>query len=162
MSNFSQIRLVFILTKNDGGDFDRDAVTQHLCIAPTNTAAPALSKGTLTCSADIGEIEKDLPGISIIPAASPPFRMLKHAFWSIESPKIECLDLGEPLRWLEQLLSGKEADILYICEKYNLSADLIVRVFAEANNMPELIISSSSVSFWAAIGVSIDFDFYLD
>ena len=162
MDNIPQIRLIFILTKNDSTDFDRDAVTQHLCIMPSKAAAPTLSKGRLSCDADICEIERELSGITILPASSPPYQMLKHAYWSVELPKIECWGLDKPLQQLEQILLGKESEVLHVCKEYNLSADLIVRVFAESNNMPELTIPSSSVSFWASIGVSIGFDFYLD
>lgn len=35
-------------------------------------------------------------------------------------------------------------------------------VFADSDNMPELTIPRKSVSFWASMGVSINFDFYLD
>ena len=162
MGNIPQIRLIFILTKNDSTDFDRDAVTQRLCIMPSKEAAPTLSKGRLSCDADIREIERELSGLTILPAASPPYQMIKHAYWSVQLPKIECWGLDEPLQQLEQILFGKESEVLNVCKDYNLSADLIVRVFAESNNMPELTIPSSSVSFWASMGVSIGFDFYLD
>lgn len=162
MANHSQVKLIFILTKNDSTDFDRDAVTQRLCILPSEATAPTLSKGRLNCDADVCEIERELSGITILPAPSPPYQMLKHAYWSVESPKIECWGLEEPLQQLEQILLGKESEVLHVCKEYNLSADLIVRVFAESNNMPELTIPSSSISFWASMGVSIGFDFYLD
>lgn len=162
MDRIPQIRLVFVLTKNDSTDFDREAVTQRLCLTPTSTCEPILSKGELYSDADIHEVERELPGITILPAESPPYHMLKHAYWSIELPKMECWSLEEPLSRLEQILSGKESRVLSVCEEYNLSADLTVRVFAESNDMPELIIPRSSVSYWASMGVTIGFDFYLD
>lgn len=162
MDMIPKIRPVFLLTKNDSTDFDRDAVTQRLCITPTRTSAPTLSKGKLNCDVDICEVERELTGITILPAAAPPYQMLKHAYWSVELPKIETWSLDEPLRQLEQILRGKEYEILDACKKYNLFADLIIRVFAESNSMPELTLSSKSVSFWASMGVSIGFDFYLD
>lgn len=162
MDRIPQIRLIFILTKNDSTDFDRDAVTQRLCITPSKARAPTLSKGRLSCDADIREIERELSGLTILPATAPPYQMLKHAYWSVELPKIECWGLDEPLQQLEQILLGKESEVLHVCKDYNLSADLIVRVFAESNNMPELTIPHSSISFWASMGVSIGFDFYLD
>lgn len=162
MDRIPQIRLVFALTKNDSTDFDRDAVTQRLCLTPSKTCGPMLSKGILYSDADIHEVERDLSGITILPAESPPYHMLKHAYWSVELPKMECWSLEEPLSRLEQILSGKECKILSVCEDYNLCADLIVRVFAKSNSMPELTISRSSVSYWASMGVTIGFDFYLD
>lgn len=162
MQKKPKIRPIFLLTKNDRNDFNRDSVTHRLCIVPTQTCAPTLSKGTLSCDTDIQEVEKELSGITILPAESPPYQILKHANWSIELPQIESWSLDEPLRQLEQILHRKESEVLQVCTDYNLSADLIVRVFAESNNMPELTIPSSSVSFWASMGVSIGFDFYLD
>lgn len=162
MANQPQIKLIFILTKNDSTDFDRDAVTRRLCIMPSKATAPTLSKGRLNCDADIYEIQRELSGITILPAPSPPYQMLKHAYWCVEWPKIECWGLDEPLQQLEQILLGKESEVLYVCKRFNLSADLIVRVFAESNNMPELRIPSNSVSYWASMGVSIGFDFRLD
>lgn len=162
MENIPQIRLIFLLTKNDSTDFDRNSVSRRLCIIPSKESAPTLSKGRLSCDSDIREIERELSGITILPATSPPYQMLKHAYWSIELPKIECWGLDEPLQHLEQILSGKESEITNICKEYNLSADLIVRVFAESNNMPELTIPRSSVSFWASMGVAVGFDFYLN
>lgn len=162
MNSMPQIRLVFVLTKKDCNDFNRESVTRRLGILPSKTSAPTISKGRLSCDVDIYEIEEDLSGISILPAEAPPYRMMKHAFWSIETPKIECWGLDKPLKRIEQILVGKEAELLLVCKDYNLSADLIVRVFAESNNMPELAISNDSLTFWTSLGASIGFDFYLD
>lgn len=162
MSNIPQIRLIFLLTKNDCADFDRDAVTHCLGIMPSTSTAPTVSKGKLNSFSEIHELEHELSGFTILPAQSPPYKMIKHACWSIELPKLECWDLEEPLQRMEQILSGKENKVLSVCKEYNLSADLLVRIFAESNCMPDLTIPSSSVSFWASMGVSIGFDFYLD
>ena len=157
-----KIRPIFLLTKKNADDFDRNYVTQLLHVIPTKSNAPTLSKGKIMCDSDIHTVEKELTGITIIRDSSPPYRLLKHACWGIELPKIESWSLDEPLQQLEQIFFGKESEVLHVCSEYNLSADLIVRVFAESNNMPELTIPSSSVSFWASMGVSIGFDFYLD
>jgi len=157
-----QIRPIFSLTKKDVEDFDRDAVTHRLAIVPSETSEPKLSKGTVNCGSNIQEISNEFIGLTILPAPSPPYQMMKHAHWSIQLPKIECWDLEEPLQKIEQILCGAEMEVRNVCEEYHLRADLILRVFAESNNMPELTIPSSSVSFWASMGVSIGFDFYLD
>lgn len=162
MVNTPQIRLIFVLTKNDSSDFDRDAVSRLLCISPSETSAPRLGKGRLYCDADLPENEKELSGVTLLPAAEPPYQMLLHAAWSFELPKQESWTLEEPLQQLEQLLTGKEAVLLQVCKDHDLSADLIVRVFAEANNMPDLTIPGSSLSFWASINAAVSFDFYLD
>ncbi len=162
MSNIPQIRLIFLLTKNDCADFDRDAVTHFLGIMPSISTAPTVSKGRLNSVAEIHELEQELSGFTILPAQSPPYKMIKHACWSVDLDKMECWDLEEPLQKMEQLFSGKENKVLSVCKEYNLSADLLVRIFAETNCMPELTIPSGSVSFWASMGVSIGFDFYLN
>lgn len=156
------IRAVFTLTKIDLDDFNRDKVTRLLRINPTETSGPTLSKGRVVCDPNIQEISNRLTGLTIISAIQPPYQMMKHAFWSIEMPKIECWGLDEPLQQLERIFLGKESELLHICNDYKLSAELIIRVFAESNDMPDLTLSSSSVSFWASIGASIGFDFYLD
>ena len=43
-----------------------------------------------------------------------------------------------------------------------MCADLTVRVFAASNDLPELVLPDSGVAFWAAVGATIGFDFYLD
>lgn len=162
MDKIPEIRLIFSLTKKDNTDFDRNDVTLRLGITPSRSSAPTLGKGKLISDGDIYEIENELSGISILPASSPPYQMLMHAHWDIEFPKIECFELEKPLQQLEELLSGKGPEILQVCNEYDLTADLMVRVFAEANNIPVLALSHSSISFWASMGVSIGFDFYLD
>lgn len=156
------IKLVLILTKRDTGEINHNAVSQHLGIMPSKISAPILSKAKLNCDAEICEVEKELSGITILPSASPPYQILKHAFWCVELPKIECWRAEESILQMEQMFKGKESKILQVCEEYNLSVDLIVQVFAERNNMPELKLSHKSISFWATIGTSISFDFYLD
>ena len=162
IENIPLLRPVFSLTKKDLDDFDREEVTHLLLITPTETSSPMLSKGKVVCGPNIQEISNELTGLTILPAVAPPYQMIKHAYWSIEMPKIESWCLEKPLKQLEHIFFGKESEVLHVCKKYNLSADLIVRVFAESNNMPELTIPSSSVSFWASMGVSIGFDFYFD
>lgn len=162
MNRIPKIRLVFLLTKNDSVDFDRAAVTRLLGITPTNESAPILSKGRLSFDGSISDAQKELSGLTIIPASAQPYRMLKHAYWSLELPKIDCWELAEPLHKLEQFLTGKESKVLNVCGKYNLSADLIVGVFAESNAMPELTMPCESVSFWASMSTTVRFDFYLD
>lgn len=157
-----QIRLVFMLTKNDSTDFDREAVTHLLGIDPSKDSAPTLSKGKLSFDGDISDAQKDLPGLTIIPAATQPYEMLKHAYWSVELPKVDCWELVEPLHQFEQIFAENQSRVLYVCEKYNLSASLIVRVFSASNTMPILTIPNDSVSYWASMNATIDFDFYLD
>ena len=88
--------------------------------------------------------------------------MLKHAEWRLELPKIKSWSLDEPLQQLEKLFSEKEITVLHVCNDYDLSAILMVQVFAESNNMPNLTISNASLSFLTLMGTSISFDFHLE
>lgn len=161
MNVIPKIKLVFVLTKNDSADFDRTKITQCLDILPTTTAGPTVSKGSLNSSLSVEQLEKELPGLSII-TSSQPYKILKHAHWSLEMPVIECSGIEEPLDNLKRLLYGKEFAILALCKNYNLSADLIVRVYAESNNMPDISISKDNIAFLSATEMSITFDFCLD
>ena len=88
--------------------------------------------------------------------------MLKHADWRLELPEMECWSLDEPLQQLEKLFSEKEIAVLHVCNDYDLSANLMVHVSAESNNMPDLTISNASLSFLTLMSVSISFDFHLN
>ena len=57
---------------------------------------------------------------------------------------------------------SQQLEYRYLCEEYNLYADLTVRVFAASNDLPELVLPDGSVAFWASAGATVSFDFYLD
>ena len=164
MKQTPQIRLVFTLTKRDGTDFERDAVTRGLGISPTRSCPPTPGKGKVQhCGKEIHEPDEQvLPGFTVLPAEAPPYPTLRHAYWSTELPKMDCRALDEPLQQFEKMLRGKEAEVRRLCEEYNLYADLTVRVFAASNDLPELVLPDGSVAFWASEGAAVSFDFYLD
>ena len=115
------------------------------------------------CGREIHEPDEQVfPGFTVLPAEAPPYPTLRHAYWSAELPKMDCRALDEPLQQFEQMLRGKEAEVRRLCEEYNLYADLSVRVFAASNDLPELVLPDSSVAFWASVGATVSFDFYLD
>lgn len=163
MTYIPKFQLVFILIKNDAIDFDREAVSQYLGMEPSETNAPTLSKDMLTTNGeDIHDVEKRFQGITLIPQDLSTYRMLKHADWRLELPKIESWSLDEPLQQLEKLFSEKEIAVFHVCNDYDLSANLMVQVFAESNNMPDLTISNASLSFLTLMSASIRFDFHLE
>ena len=92
MKQTPQIRLVFTLTKRDGTDFERDAVTRGLGISPTMSCAPTPGKGKVQhCGKEIREPDEQvLPGFTVLPAEAPPYPTLRHAYWSAELPKMDC------------------------------------------------------------------------
>lgn len=57
---------------------------------------------------------------------------------------------------------SQQFEYRYLCEEYNLHADLSVRVFAASNDLPEPVLPDGSVAFWASVGATVSFDFYLD
>ena len=66
MKQTPQIRLVFTLTKRDGTDFERDAVTRGLGISPTRSCPPTPGKGKVQhCGKEIREPDEQvLPGFT--------------------------------------------------------------------------------------------------
>ena len=70
MKQTPQIRLVFTLTKRDGTDFERDAVTRGLGISPTRSCPPTPGKGKVQhCGKEIREPDEQvLPGFTVLPA----------------------------------------------------------------------------------------------
>lgn len=99
MKQTPQIRLVFTLTKRDGTDFERDAVTRGLGISPTMSCPPTPGKGKVQhCGREIHEPDEQvLSGFTVFPAEAPPYPTLRHAYWSTELPKMDCRALDEPL-----------------------------------------------------------------
>ena len=73
MKQAPQIRLVFTLTKRDGTDFERDAVTRGLGISPTRSCPPTPGKGKVQhCGKEIREPDEQvLPGFTVLPAEAP-------------------------------------------------------------------------------------------
>ena len=47
-------------------------------------------------------------------------------------------------------------------KEYDLTAELILRVYAESNDLPVIAFPSESVSFWSKMGAGMQFDLYLD
>lgn len=155
-----EIRVIFSLIKNDDLDFDREAVTEQLKITPTESRGPKLSKGRMVCPKT--EDDLTLAGITVLKVSPPPYCYILHACWNIELPKISSWNVEDPLQRLEKILEDRQLLVRNVCKQYDLYADLVIRVFADSNNMPEVTLSSKSLLFWASMGVNIDFDFYLD
>ena len=162
MDSIPEFKIVFQLTKKDAADFDRDSVGRQLGITPSKTVGTELSKGLLAYAPSIESAEAELSGITILPASTPPYQMLKHAYWSVELPKVKSWELNKPLQKMEGIFGGKASNVRDLCDYYGLSASLIIRVFSEANGMPDLTLSNDALSFWASMNVDVKFDFYLD
>ena len=157
-----EIGSVFILTKKDSTDFDRDAVSRRLELAPTKTCPPTVSPGKLLSEIDPAEFQREYSGLTVLPAAAPPYTIIKNAFWCLELPRMHNWDIAAPLHRLEELLKGREEEVTLLCKEYDLTAELILRVYAESNDLPVVALPSESVSFWSKMGAGIQLDLYLD
>ena len=157
-----EIGSVFILTKKDSTDFDRDAVSRRLELAPTKTCPPTVSPGKLLSEIDPAEFQREYFGLTVLPAAAPPYAIIKNAFWCLELPRMHSWDVAAPLHRLEELLKGREEEVTLLCKEYDLTAELILRVYAESNDLPVVALPSESVSFWSKMGAGIQLDLYLD
>lgn len=157
-----EIGSVFILTKKDSTDFDRNVVSRRLGIIPTKTCPPTVSPGKLLSEIDPTEFQWEYSGLTVLPADAPPYTIIKNAFWSLELPRMHSWDVADPLHRLEELLEGREKEVALLCKEYDLTAELILRVYAESNDLPVMALPSESVSFWSKMGAGMQFDLYLD
>ena len=157
-----EIGSVFILTKKDSTDFDRNVVSRRLGIIPTKTCPPTVSPGKLLSEIDPAEFQREYSGLTVLPAAAPPYTIIKNAFWCLELPRMHSWDVADPLHRLEELLKGREEEVTLLCKEYDLTAELILRVYAESNDLPVVALPSESVSFWSKMGAGMQFDLYLD
>lgn len=153
---------VFTLTKKDSVDFDRDGVSRRLGLIPTKTCPPTVSPGKLLSEIDPAEFQREYFGLTVLPAAAPPYAIIKNAFWCLELPRMHSWDVADPLHRLEELLKGREKEVALLCKEYDLTAELILRVYAESNDLPVMALPSESVSFWSKMGAGMQFDLYLD
>ena len=157
-----EIGSVFILTKKDSTDFDHNVVSRRLGIIPTKTCPPTVSPGKLLSEIDPAEFQREYSGLTVLPAAAPPYTIIKNAFWCLELPRMHSWDIAAPLHRLEELLKGREEEVALLCKEYDLTAELILRVYAESNDLPVMALPSESVSFWSKMGAGIQLDLYLD
>lgn len=151
MKRTPQISSIFCLTKGDANDFEREAITRQLRVTPTETCGPMVSPGRIING---DGAMYDLPGLTPVGHDG---RFVKHAFWSVDIPKISCWSIDEPLQ--KSIFNGRESFVRTACLQNDLCAKLIIRIFADANNMPEVTLSSKSILFWASMGADIDFNF---
>ena len=157
-----EIGSVFILTKKDSTDFDRDGVSRRLGIIPTKTCPPTVSPGKLLSEIDPAEFQREYFGLTVLPAAAPPYAIIKNAFWCLELPRMHSWDVAAPLHRREELLKGRGKEVALLSNEYDLTTELIMRVYAESNDLPVMALPSESVSFWSKMGVGIQLDLYLD
>lgn len=158
MEKTPSIRVIFNLVKKDRKDFDRDAISQSLGLKPSLSSGPKLGKGALRSIPDDCTAGVSLCGVSFIPSDDPPFQMVKHALWRIELPETESWSIDEPIHKMEEILRGKEEQILLLCREYNLFSNLRIQIHADPDTLPVLSIPGDSVKFWGELSTFIDLD----
>ena len=153
------IKVEFTLTKKDGFDFDREKVAQLLCITPSRSSAPMLSKGTVRCNGDKSTADS-IKGLTIIKEGEQPYPLIINAFLSIDF-SIKTLSVEDAIDKMKEKLFGKEVLIVDICNKNNLFACVILRIYAQEQNLPEISLSKESIDYLSFMGACIDFDIQL-
>lgn len=81
--------------------------------------------------------------------------------WSI-CQRIElCKQIEIPINKIIEQLRGTEDKLSEFCEKNNLRKGLNIVIHGEAMNLPELVLSSTTVSYFGKLGIEIAFDIYV-
>ena len=156
----ASFKIIFDLIKSDIQDFDRAEVTKRLNIKPTENDEPKLSKGKVNCD-NIKEANKEFVGFTILDGDAPPYKMIKHAFWTLELPKVYSLSVQEPINNLINLLSGKEKELVEICKEFALFARVIICINSNPDALPVLELPAYIISFFALINADVDFNLQL-
>ena len=157
----SSIKVEFWLVKADAENLDLEDISKRLNLHTFESSQPKLSKGVLNCT-DVEVAVKELRGMTIDTENGPPYKMIKHAYWRTEILYDNSKSVEDAFAELKILLSGKEKDICDLCSKYNLFVDVIVRVYATSQTIPEISLSSNDIAYLASINASLRFDFQLE
>ncbi len=142
MEKLPIVRASLVLTKLDHEDFDRDMVTQRLCIEPTRSAGPGPLGG------------KPRWGANRIDLSSQP---QVRGYWRVDLPDMECASYQEPVDKLQEIFSGRQDVLKRVCREYNLCAELRMRLRRGSFHQMRTYLRPASVAFWAGAGVSIGF-----
>ena len=159
MESIPLIKVVFLLTKKDEFDFDREKISQLFQIKPSRSSPPVLSKGTVRC--DDNHTSKDsIKGLTIIKEGKQPYSLIINAFWGKEIT-VKARSTEDAVGKLIEELFGKEKLIVDICNGYNLFASVIFRIYATDETLPEIALSKESIDYLCSLGACVDFDIQL-
>lgn len=158
MKKTPQIYISFCLTKNDQNDFNRNDISKIFEGGKIQTSEPRISRGRL-----IHPIEdlSTIRGLSII-GNPKDGKLLKHSFWNVDMPIFHVNNIEKPLQEMICLFKGKEDFLRQMCDRENLSADLILHILAEPNNLPEITVPSEILSFCSSLSANINIDIKTD
>lgn len=81
--------------------------------------------------------------------------------WSICRKTNLCKQIEIPINKIIEQLKGNEEKLIEFCEKNKLKKGLLIVIHGEAMNLPEIVLSSTIVSYFGKLGVEIGFDIYI-
>ena len=160
MKKAQTIKVEFHLVKNDMNDFDREEVSRILNIVPTYSSHPRISKGKMCCN-DLEKVNREFQGLTIIQSSESPYNIVIHACWEFEI-LVQTNSLQLALEKLKSCLCGKEELLERVCSEYNLTKEVIFRIYSKKAMMPELFLSKEDVKYLNHIGVSFGLDLQLE
>ena len=153
----SILKITLNLNKNDQYDFDRQAIGELLGVTPTASNAPEISKGKIRYDND-ENITTDY-NITVINCEKPPYRFIKHAFWSYET---NCTnDFETCMAEIKSIVGNKTKVLNEICSKNNLSVQLEITIYECTKSNSYYLLEKDDVDFVASIGATIGFNLCL-
>lgn len=150
----SMVKITLSLNKNDQYDFDRQYIGELLGVTPTDSKAPEISKGKIYCG-NSENISSDY-NITVIKCENPPYRFIKHAFWSYETDYNH--DFETCMEKIKNIVGDKAKTLNEICIKNNLSAQLEVKIYKRTKSNSYYSLKKEDVDFVASIGATIGFN----
>ena len=81
--------------------------------------------------------------------------------WSICQKVDLCNQVEIPINKIVEQLKGKEQKLIEFCKKNKLKKGLNIVIHGEAMNLPEIVLSSDTVSYFGRLKVEIGFDMYV-
>ena len=139
MDNFPNIIVDFVVV---GKNFIIEELTEELNIFPTE----------IRRIDDWPEAIKNNPNL--------PEELRPRNVWCICYKEEQCEEIEMPVQKILEQIKGKEQILNRFCEKYSLKKCLCITIHAEAMHLPDMTLSSNTVSYLGRIGVQLSFDIY--
>lgn len=139
MDSLPYIKASFVI---EGKDLDLKQLTKEIDIVPTETRGiddwPRAIKNNLNL----------------------PEELQPRCVWCICQKEDLCKQVELLVNKIISQLEGKEQKILEFCKRKNLKKSLNITIHGEVMNLPEIVLSPNSVSYFGKLEVEIGFDIY--
>ena len=139
MSQFPKIKVDFVI---EGKNLDIEKLTKMINIFPTRTRNID----------DWPETVKNSPEI--------PEELQPRYVWCISQEENLCKQVEIPINRIIVQIKGKEREIYKKKKKNNLKKSLCITVHAETMYLPEIVLSSFTISYFGKLETEIGFDIY--